>query len=76
MRIIDGKPVMEADKPVTPQITQTDCEPGSKKDPARCAAALALKRVTGCDEARVHISCTHLRIRKQVSSHQLRLVKC
>ena len=61
MRIIDGKPVMEADKPVTPQITQTDCEPGSKKDPARCAAALALKRVTGCDEARVHISCTHLK---------------
>lgn len=61
MRIIDGKPVMEADKPVTPQITQADCEPGSKKDPARCAAALALKRVTGCDEARVHISCTHLR---------------
>ncbi len=61
MRIISGKPVVDADTPVTLQITQADCERGSKKDPMKCAAALALKRVTGCDEARVHIACTYLR---------------
>ena len=61
MRIIDGKPVVDAVKPVILQITQADCERGSKKDPTRCAAALALKRVTGCDEARVHVACTYLR---------------
>lgn len=61
MRKIDGKPVVDADKAVVLQITQADCERGSKRDPARCAAALALKRVTGCDEARVHVGCTYLR---------------
>lgn len=61
MRMIDGKAVMDADKPVTLQITQADCNRGSKKDPARCAAALALKRATGCDECKVHIACTYLR---------------
>jgi hypothetical protein len=61
MRMIDRKPVVDADKPVTLQITQADCKRGSKKDPTRCAAALALKRATGCDECRVHIACTYLR---------------
>jgi hypothetical protein len=61
MRTIDGRPVVDADKAVVLEITQADCERGSKKDPTRCAAALALKRVTGCDEARVHIGCTYLR---------------
>lgn len=61
MRMIDRKPVVDADKPVTLQITQSDCKHGSKKDPTRCAAALALKRATGCDECRVHIACTYLR---------------
>ena len=61
MRMIDGMPVVDADKPVTIHITQADCERGSKKDPMRCAAALALKRVTGCDETRVHLACTYLR---------------
>jgi hypothetical protein len=61
MRMIDRKPVVDADKPVTLQITQADCNRGSKKDPTRCAAALALKRATGCDECRVHIACTYLR---------------
>jgi hypothetical protein len=61
MRMISGKPVVDADAPVTLQITQGDCERGSKKDPTKCAAALALKRVTGCDEARVHVACTYLR---------------
>jgi hypothetical protein len=42
-------------------ITQVDCERGSKKDPRRCAAALALKRDTACDESRVHLACTYLR---------------
>lgn len=61
MRIIDGKPVVDADKPVTVHITQEDCARGSKKDPERCAAALALRRVTACDESRVHLGCTYLR---------------
>jgi hypothetical protein len=65
MRMIDGMPVVDADKPVTIHITPADCERGSKKDPMRCAAALALKRVTGCDETRVHLACTYLRFRNK-----------
>lgn len=61
MRIIDGKPVADAENAVVVQITQSDCERGSKRDPTKCAAALALKRITGCDETRVHIGCTYLR---------------
>jgi hypothetical protein len=61
MRIIDGMPLVDADKPVTIHITETDCERGSKKDPGKCAAALALKRDTACDESRVHLACTYLR---------------
>lgn len=61
MRRIDGKPVVDADKPVTVHITPEDCARGSKKDPGKCAAALALKRVTACDESRVHLGCTYLR---------------
>jgi hypothetical protein len=61
MRMIDGMPLVDADKPVTIHITETDCERGSKKDPRRCAAALALKRDTACDESRVHLACTYLR---------------
>lgn len=61
MRTIDGNPVSDADNPVVVQITRSDCERGSKKDPSACAAALALKRVTACDESRVHLGCTYLR---------------
>jgi hypothetical protein len=61
MRMIDGKPVVDAEKPLIVHITSHDCERGSKKDPEKCAAALALKRVTGCDESRVHMGCTYLR---------------
>lgn len=61
MRMIDGKPVVDADTPVTVHITREDCARGSKKDPERCAAALALRRVTECDESRVHLGCTYLR---------------
>jgi hypothetical protein len=60
MRRIEGKPVVDADKPVTVHITPEDCARGSKKDPEKCAAALALKRITACDESRVHLSCTYL----------------
>lgn len=61
MRMISGKPVVDADKPVTVHVTPEDCAQGSKKDPERCAMALALKRVTECDESRVHLGCTYLR---------------
>lgn len=61
MRTIHGKPVVDADKPVTVHITSDDCARGSKKDPERCAVALALKRVTHCAQSRVHLGCTYLR---------------
>jgi hypothetical protein len=61
MRIIDGKPVVDAEEPITVHITSDDCARGSKKDPERCAVALALKRITECDESRVHLACTYLR---------------
>lgn len=65
MRMIDGNPVVDADKPVTVHISPEDCARGSKKDPEKCAAALALKRVTDCDESRVHLACTYLRFGKK-----------
>lgn len=65
MRMIEGKPVIDADEPVTIHITQDDCARGSKKDPEKCAVALALKRVTECDESRVHLGCTYLRFGKK-----------
>jgi len=43
---MDGKPVVDADKPVTVHITTEDCAKGSKKDPENCAVALALRRIT------------------------------
>lgn len=61
MRMIDGKPVVDTGKPVTVHITPADCARGSKKNPEKCAVALALKRVTRCDESRVHLGCTYLR---------------
>lgn len=61
MRMIDGKPVVDADKPVIVHITPEDCARGSKKDPEKCAVALALRRITKCDESRVHLGCTYLR---------------
>jgi hypothetical protein len=61
MRMIRGVPVSDAETPVTLHITQADCERGAKKDPTKCAAALALKRATNCDETRVHMACTYLR---------------
>jgi hypothetical protein len=61
MRMIDGKPVVDADEPVTVHITSDDCARGSKKDPEKCAVALALRRITECDESRVHLGCTYLR---------------
>jgi hypothetical protein len=63
--MIDGNPVVDADKPVTVHITPEDCARGSKKDPEKCAAALALRRVTACDESRVHLGCTYLRFGKK-----------
>jgi hypothetical protein len=61
MRLIRGVPVVDAETPVTIHITHADCARGAKKDPTRCAAALALKRATNCDETRVHMACTYLR---------------
>jgi hypothetical protein len=60
VRIIDGKPVSDAEDSVVIHITQADCERGSKKDPTKCAAAVALKRTTGCDECQVHMAFTYL----------------
>jgi hypothetical protein len=61
MRLIDGKPVFDADKVVAVHITAEDCARGSKKDPEKCAVALALSRIPQCDESRVHLGCTYLR---------------
>lgn len=65
MRMIDGKRVVDARKAITVHITRADCTRGSKKDPEKCAVALALKRVTKCDESRVHLACTYLRFGKK-----------
>lgn len=52
---IAGKKVVDARGKLTLSITQRDCDKGNTKDPAACAAALALIRQTHAKSARVHL---------------------
>lgn len=67
---IHGLPVKDAAKPLTVTITATDVELGSSRDARECAAAVALCRQTGADEARVHLSRVYVRRGKKWTRYQ------
>lgn len=58
---IGGLKIADATCPLTVHITARDIKGGRTKTPSNCAAARALVRETGCEEARVHIGRTYLK---------------
>lgn len=58
---IAGKPVKDADEKFVLTITKADVKSGAAKTSSQCAAAKALCRQTGCEEARVHFSRVYIR---------------
>lgn len=62
-KMIEGKPVQNAEKQVTLVITKDDVKFGDKKNPKSCAAAVACMRQLKATEARVHLSRTYVKIR-------------
>lgn len=61
---IAGKPVVNAKKKITIEVTQDDFmvakKTGGVKDPAGCAAAVAAIRQGLCTQAKVHLGRTYL----------------
>lgn len=58
---INGLPVTDASKKLAVHITKRDVSLGATKDPGGCAAARAIVRQTGCQQARVHIGRTYIK---------------
>lgn len=63
MRIkgIDGKPVIDAKRPIKLHITPKDISGGDPKHPESCAAARALLREQHCKEVRIHLGRVYVR---------------
>lgn len=57
---IDGKPVVDAKRPLLLSISPLDVKRGKTKKPEACAAALALRREAHCKTARVHLGRTYV----------------
>jgi len=58
---INGKPVVNATKPVIIKITPRDISTGDNKNPSSCAAAKAAKHsIEECISARVHIGRVYI----------------
>jgi len=60
---IEGLRVKNLIRPINLVITEQDCKVGSSKAPSSCAAALALRRLPNCSEARVHVARVFLKMR-------------
>lgn len=63
MRIkgIDGKPVIDARRPIKLHITPKDIAHADPKHPESCAAARALMREQHCKEVRIHLGRVYVR---------------
>lgn len=57
---INGKPVVDATKPIIVTVTKRDVKNGQRKDPGGCAMALAAKRTCHAKSARVHVGRTYI----------------
>lgn len=60
-KAIDGKPVIDAKKPITLIVTEGDINRADRKEPADCAFARACRRALHVKEARVHLGRVYLR---------------
>ena len=58
---VSGARVVDAAEPLTVLVSRTDISKGAKQDADACAAAVAICRQTGCDEAKVHLSRVYVR---------------
>ena len=58
---INGTPVKDADEKIVVVVTKNDVRTGTLKEAKSCAAANALCRQTGAQEARVHFSRAYLK---------------
>lgn len=58
---IDGKPILDAKRPITIQIIPNDVSKASRKDPADCVLARACRRSLHAKEVRIHMSRVYLR---------------
>lgn len=58
---INGEQVIDSTKPLKINITPKDVAKGQTKDSGACAAARAIMRECGADQARVHIGRTYVK---------------
>lgn len=59
---IDGKPIINAKKPIKIVINKNDISKADVKEPADCAVARACRRELHAKEVRVHLGRVYLRI--------------
>src|SRR5689334_1454435 len=58
---IDGKPIVDATKPVTLEINTKDIAKADRKEPLDCVVARACRRDLGAKEVRVHLTRIYIR---------------
>jgi hypothetical protein len=61
LKAIDGKPVLDAKKPIVLNITPNDIAKADRKEPADCAVARACRRELHAKEVRVHLGRVYVR---------------
>lgn len=62
LKAIDGKPVFDAKKPITLNITPNDIAKADRKESADCAVARACRRELHAKEVRVHLGRVYVRM--------------
>lgn len=62
LKAIDGKPVLDAKRPITLNITKGDIDKADRKEPADCAVARACRRELHAKEVRVHLARIYVRM--------------
>lgn len=58
---IDGRPIIDAAKPVTLEILDRDIAKADRKEPLDCVVARACRRDLGAKEVRVHLTRIYVR---------------
>lgn len=61
IRAIDGKPVIDAKRPIKLTVNKNDVDRADVKEPADCAVARACRRELHAKEVRVHLSRVYIR---------------
>ncbi len=58
---IDGRPIINATKPVTLEVNGKDIAKADRKEPLDCVVARACRRDLGAKEVRVHLTRIYIR---------------